>query len=202
MCAEEKRHLFFVPFLLIFFLVLGSSSVFLFDGDGEVGVGDGFDVGGDGAVKHVDDAGGVGSQGRVVGDHDDSVALGVEAEKLVHDEGGRMGVQVSGWLVGENNLGVGDDGAGDSGALLLATGELEGHVVFFFFEIKTVENLRGFYKAASFVVAGVNERKGDVFDDGEVGDEIEVLEDKADFLARRRAWRRGEMREAGSSLRK
>lgn len=32
------------------------------------------------------------------------------------------------------------------------------------------------------MIAGVDEGEGDVFDDGEVGDEVEVLEDEADFF--------------------
>ena len=32
------------------------------------------------------------------------------------------------------------------------------------------------------MVAGVDEGEGDVFDDGEIGDEVEVLEDEADFF--------------------
>ena len=32
------------------------------------------------------------------------------------------------------------------------------------------------------MVARVNKRESDVFDDGEVGNEIEVLEDEADFF--------------------
>ena len=117
-----------------------------------------------------------------MGDHDDGVALGVNALELFHDDEGGVGVEVAGGFVSEDDFWVGDDGAGDGGALLLATGELEGEVIFFFFEVEALKDFFGLDEAAGFVVAGVNKGKSDVFDDGEVGDEVEVLEDEADFF--------------------
>ena len=61
-----------------------------------------------------------------MGDHDDGVALAVDAFELVHDGEGRFGVEVAGGFVGKDDFWVGDDGAGDGGALLLTAGELEG----------------------------------------------------------------------------
>ena len=55
-----------------------------------------------------------------------------------------MGVEIAGGFVGEDDFGVGDDGAGDGDALLLAAGELVGVVVFFFFEVEAVESFGGF----------------------------------------------------------
>ena len=115
-------------------------------------------------------------------DHDDGVAFRVDALELVHDGDGRFGIEIARGLVGEDNLWVGDDGAGDGGALLLAAGELERKVVFFVFHVEAVERLGGFDEPAGLVVAGVDEGKGDVFDNGEVRDEVEILKDEADFL--------------------
>ena len=67
-----------------------------------------------------------------------------------------MRVKVPGRFVGKNNLGARDDGTSDCGALLLATRELEGHIVFFFFQVKAVEDFGGANEAAGFMVAGVN----------------------------------------------
>ena len=68
-----------------------------------------------------------------MGNHDNSVALGVDAFKFLHDDMRRVGVEIASRLVGENNFGFRDDGAGDCGALLLTAGELIGHIVFFVF---------------------------------------------------------------------
>ena len=48
------------------------------DGLGKIGVGNGFDVGIDVAVEHIDDSSGISGEGRVVSDHDDGVALLVD----------------------------------------------------------------------------------------------------------------------------
>jgi len=117
-----------------------------------------------------------------VSDHDDSVAFAVDALEFVHDGEGRVRVEIARGLVGEDNLWVRDDGAGDGGALLLAAGELEGEVVFFVFHIEAVEGFGGLDEAAGFVVAGVDEGEGDIFDDREIRDEVEVLENEADFF--------------------
>ena len=46
--------------------------------DGEIRIFYGFYVGVDSAVEHVNNTGGVFSEGRVVSNHDDSVAFGVD----------------------------------------------------------------------------------------------------------------------------
>ncbi len=53
----------------------------------------------------------------------------VEAFEEGEDFGGAGGVEVSGGFVGEDEVGIGDDGAGDGDALLLSAGELAGEVV-------------------------------------------------------------------------
>ena len=69
------------------------------------------------ALHLVDDAG-------VVRGHDHGGAAGVDAGEQLHDAGARGGVEVSGRLVGEQDLRLVDDGAGDRDALLLTAGEL------------------------------------------------------------------------------
>ena len=78
----------------------------------------------DAAVVEGDAAAGEGSHFGVVGDHDDGVALGVEAAEEVGDDALVGGVEVAGGLVGEDDGGLVDEGAGDADALLLAAGEL------------------------------------------------------------------------------
>lgn len=44
------------------------------------------------AVEHVDDAGGVGGEIGVMGNHDDGVAGGMDASEFFHDDMGGAGV--------------------------------------------------------------------------------------------------------------
>ena len=74
----------------------------------------------------VGDLGGFG----VVGDHQDGlVELAAGGAEHLEDGVGVLGVEVAGGLVGEDDGGAGDEGAGDGDALLLAAGELVGAVV-------------------------------------------------------------------------
>ena len=57
---------------------------------------------------------------RRVGDHDDGRAFLVELAEHPHHLLAMRGVEVAGRLVGEDQLGLADQGAGDGDALLLA----------------------------------------------------------------------------------
>ena len=76
-----------------------------------------------------------------MGDHDDGVALCVDAFELFHDGFGGVRVEVAGRLVSEDNLGVANDGASDCYTLLLATGKLVGKIVFALIEVETLEGV-------------------------------------------------------------
>ena len=63
----------------------------------------------------------------LVRDHDDGEpALAVEVREQLHDLVAARAVEVAGRLVGDEEHRVGDDGAGDRHALLLAAGEFAG----------------------------------------------------------------------------
>ena len=74
-------------------------------------------------VAHVEDAiGDLGGFG-VVGDHQDGlVELAAGLAEHLEDSVGVLGVEVAGGLVGEDDGGAVDEGAGDGYALLLAAG--------------------------------------------------------------------------------
>ena len=78
----------------------------------------------DPAVEHVDDAAGEVGMRRRVGDHDDGRAFLVELAEHPHHLLAVGGVEVAGRLVGEDQLGLADQRAGDGDALLLATRQL------------------------------------------------------------------------------
>ncbi len=82
------------------------------------------------AIAHVEDAVGYLGGFGVVGDHQDGlVELAAGGAEHVEDGVGVLGVEVAGGLVGEDDGGAGDEGAGDGDALLLAAGELVGAVI-------------------------------------------------------------------------
>ena len=66
----------------------------------EVFISNSFDVGVDSAVKHVDDTSGVRGKIGIVSDHNNSIAFGMNATELFHDEMGVTAVEITSWLVG------------------------------------------------------------------------------------------------------
>ena len=92
------------------------------DGRGKLGVVrlEGAGVVGDEAVPQADDAVGVllGQLG-VVGDHDHETVFGDVLQQL-HDLNAGLTVQCAGRLVGQQDVGVVDEGAGDGHALHLS----------------------------------------------------------------------------------
>ena len=109
---------------------------------------EGVGVASDDAVGQVHDAGGVllGQLG-VVRDHDDEAVVGDLGEQ-VHDLDARLGVEGAGGLVGQKDLRVVDEGAGDGHALHLAAGELAGLFVHVLAEAHALERLAWRARAA------------------------------------------------------
>ena len=85
-------------------------------------------IAGDDAVADGDNAMGILGDVGLVGDEHDGVAFGVEVVEEGHDLVAGLGVEVSGGLVGEDDGGLVDQGAGDGDALALTAGELVGLV--------------------------------------------------------------------------
>ena len=101
---------------------------------------------------------GRGGDGEVVGDHDESGAvalldLGEDFENLC----GVDAVEVAGGLVGEENLGLVDEGAGDGNTLTLTGGELCGVLVEAMLEAELGEERAGSFFAVARVAAGARE---------------------------------------------
>src|ERR1700690_2126696 len=85
--------------------------------------------------------GSVGGGGHVciVGDQDDRPAESMEASEEIQDLGARMAVEIAGRFVGQDQGGLGDDGAGDADSLLLPAGELRWFVAHSIAETQTLE---------------------------------------------------------------
>ena len=139
-------------------------------------------IAGDDTVADGDDAMGVLGDVRLVGDEDDGVALGVEIVEESHDLFAGFGVEVSGGLVGKNDGGVIDEGAGDGDALALSAGELVWLVHHAGAEVDGFKDRLGACGAFGCGGAIVDERQLDVVKGGGAGEEVEGLEDEAYLL--------------------
>ena len=118
-----------------------------------------------------------------MGDDDESDVLGaVEVEEEVGDCVGRGGVERTGGFVCEDELGLVDEGAGDGGAKFFSAGELPGKVVEALGEADGFKQMSG---ACFRFGSGLGPIAGeawdeDVFEDGELGEKMLLLEDEAE----------------------
>jgi hypothetical protein len=133
------------------------------------------------AVEEMDGAFGVVGVARVVGDHADGGAGGVDVLEEIHDGIAIFGVEVSGGLISEENHGIANERACHRDALLLPTGKLRGIMLRAMRHLDAFEGVLDFFLALGGGHAAIGEREFDVFVDGEIADEIEGLKDETDF---------------------
>ena len=135
---------------------------------------------GDSAVPQTDDAVGILlRQFGVVSDHDHKAVFCHILQQL-HDLDARLAVQCAGGFVGQQDVGVVDEGAGDGHALHLATRHLGGTLVELVPEAHLPQRLGGTAAALSARHARDGQGQFDVGEDGLVGDEVIALEHEAD----------------------
>ena len=145
---------------------------------GEVGIG----IRADDAVGEVHRARGVlGRQLRVVGDHDDQAILG-DLREQVHDLHGSMGIQGAGGLVGQHDLRVVDERAGNGHPLHLAARELARLLVQVLGQAHGCQGLLGAARALGLPHARERQRQLHVLQDGLVRNEIVALEHEPDAV--------------------
>lgn len=135
----------------------------------------------DDAVLDVDDLVGAVGNAALMRDHDDGHALfAVELGEQLHHFLGSLGIERARRLVRQEDLGIGDQGAGDGHALLLSAGHLVGIVLRPGGEAELVEILHRQFVALVAAHTLVEERKFDVLHRGLESDQVEGLEDEAD----------------------
>ena len=119
---------------------------------------------------------------QIVGNHDERLAVGLDRqlEQAQHVLAG-LAVQVAGGLVGQDDGRLGNQRPRDGHPLLPAAGKLVGEGVQPVLQAQQLHNLA----KEGLVGAGTGEaqREQDVFPDGQGGDEVKVLVDKADLAA-------------------
>lgn len=134
------------------------------------------------SVAQVEDVGAAGGEFEVVGDEDEGGAgFVVEVEEEVDDVAAVAAVEVAGGFVGKEQGGAVDEGAGEGDALLLTAGELNGVVVGAVLEADFGEQAA--CAAVGIALAEQFQGHHDVFEGGEGGDELEILEDEADVAS-------------------
>ena len=134
----------------------------------------------DPAVEKVDDAVGIARVALRVGDHHDGGALLVQLGEQVHHLLAVLGIEVASRLVGEDELGVGDHGAGDGDALLLSARELLREVLGAVGDGHSLHHGRDPLLALRGADVQVAQRQLYVFIDVQLVDEVEALEHEAD----------------------
>src|SRR5438552_1298704 len=126
-------------------------------------------------------------EGRHVGlmcHHDDGVAtLVIEPCQQFHDLVAARCVEIAGRLIGEKHQGIGDNGARDGDALLLAAGKLRRGVMLAALDADEPQGLAGALMALAPGRAAIDERQFDILDRGGAGEEIVALEDEAKKIA-------------------
>src|SRR6478752_1031771 len=137
------------------------------------------------AVGHEHDAvGGLAGEAHLVGDHDHGHALLGELDHDVQDLVDHFRVQRRGGLIEEHHLGLHGQGAGDGNALLLAAGELGRKFGGLVPAADAFQQRHGVLVGLTLGDAlDLDRAKGDVFQDGLVGEEVEGLEYHADVGA-------------------
>jgi hypothetical protein len=136
----------------------------------------------DDAVLHFVGPIALGGDGGVVGDEEKGFAAGPdEIGKEAEDAVGIFRVEVAGRFVGEDDLGVVGEGAGDSDALLFAAGEVAAGALGFGGKADGVEQFeRTVHHGAFAEAAEATHGDHDVFGGGEVLEEEVELEDEAE----------------------
>ena len=115
-----------------------------------------------------------------MGHHEDGGAFAVELGEEFHYLLAVLGVEVTGGLVGEDELGIGDDGAGDGHPLLLTSGELLWEVGGTVGDVHALEDVAYHLLALGGLDLHVDEGQLHVLEHVQLIDEVEALEYEAD----------------------
>jgi len=132
------------------------------------------------AVQHADDSMAIAGVMFGVGNHYDGRSLFVEIREQGHYLVTVRGVQVTCWFIRQDEFGVVYHGAGYGYTLLLTAGKLLRVVIAPVHDLHLVQH--GFDALFSFrtFYTEIYEREFNVFEDGELVDEVKALEDEAD----------------------
>ena len=133
---------------------------------------------------------------RVVRDHADRRAARVQFLQQIHDGFAVARIEVAGRFVGQEDGRFAGERARDRDALLLTAGELARQMFGAMPHADALERFVDESFAFARAHAAIGQRQLDVFVNGQVADEIEALENEADFaIANAGTFRKGEVRD-------
>src|SRR5581483_78528 len=136
-------------------------------------------AGGDASVMQLDAAIGKPRNHRIVGDHDNGPPLLVELAQQAQYDFLVLRVEVAGRLVGKDDFGIVDERAGDAHPLLLTAGEMRRQVMRALAQANARQRFERFLLIGHAVEVL---REHDVLQRGQVGDQMELLEDEANLF--------------------
>ena len=136
------------------------------------------------AIGHFDDTMGEIFESDIVCHHDHGDLLPhVEVDEDLHDNVCAACIQITCWLIEEQNLGLVRDGASNSHSLLLTTGQLVREVIHSLFEADVLQELAG---SVADLLSGKFSlelhRKLNVFERGERTNQVKGLENEAELV--------------------
>jgi hypothetical protein len=130
-------------------------------------------------------------QRQIVGGDDDGGAEAVQFEKEIEQAAGHRRIDIAGRLVGKQDFGAVDQGAGDGGALLLAARQHRRQHVDALAEPDPFQQFEHVGLVGALVLAAHAQRQRDILIGGQMIEQAEILEDDADAAAQQRQLGRG-----------
>jgi len=137
------------------------------------------------AFIHEDDAvGDLAGEAHFVGDSNHGFALFGQGDHDIQDFADHFGVEGGGGFVEEHDVGALAERPGDGDALLLPAGELVGVFVGLIGDVDPLQEVHGgLDRLLLGLFVDPDRGEGEVFQDRQVGEEVEVLEDHGDVGA-------------------
>jgi hypothetical protein len=122
-------------------------------------------------------------QRMIVGGEKDRSAEPVELDEKPHQALAHFRIDTAGRFVGQQKFGLGDDGAGNGGALLFPARKRRRFGIHTLTEAHPGQKLAHIGPVAGFLAPGHFQRQGDIFVSGEMVEQPEFLKNDADTPA-------------------
>src|SRR5438477_1687436 len=122
----------------------------------------------------------------VVGRHQNGGSSCVDLQQELDDFPGGRRVEVPGRFIGQEDLRIVHERPRDRDSLLLAARKLIGKLVLFSFEADDAEHLFDLWLEVPQRAFSDAQGEGDILEDGEIGEQLEILKDHADLAPQER----------------
>src|SRR5882762_1337894 len=113
---------------------------------------------------------------------DDCHSLFIQSSKQLHDFFALAGMQISSWLIRQQQFGRGNDSAGYPDELLLAAGELPRIQILFADDLKTIERVRHQRSPFALTIMPIREWNIEVLVNRQIVEQMILLENESDLV--------------------